>query len=117
MLESSGVSLSQVSVSRPISILALMNPLTIISFLFLTDLAFSVASLIVDTVSVPILLVSLIYTKLSWLQLFVIWYHSDTLIGFWFILSCVICNIVPGGTQSLLSWLTFVFGCLSCAGE
>ena len=61
----SGVSLSQVLVSRPISILALMNSVIIISFLFLTDLAFSVVSLIVDAVSVSILLVTLICTKFS----------------------------------------------------
>ena len=92
------MSLSQVLVSRPISILALMNSFTIISSLFLTELAFSMASVIVDAVSVPILLVTLMCTKLSRLQLFVIQCHSIIFIGFLFILSCLTHDILPGGS-------------------
>ena len=55
-----GMSLSQLSVSRPMSILVLMNSFTIILSLFFTDLVFSVASFIVDAVSFPILLVTVI---------------------------------------------------------
>ena len=55
-----------------------MNSLTTISYSFLTDLAFSVASLIVDAVSVLILLVTLICNKLSELQLFVMQDSSIT---------------------------------------
>ena len=65
------VSLIQVSVSRPMSIFALMNSFTIISSLFFTDHAFSVASFIVDTVSFPILFVTVTYNRLSQLWLFV----------------------------------------------
>ena len=66
-----GLFQSQVSVSRPISFLGLMNSFTIISSLFLTNLAFSVASLITDAVSVIILLVTAMCAQLSWLWLFV----------------------------------------------
>ena len=92
-----GVSLSQVSVSRPMSIFALMNLFTIISSLFFTDLSFSVASFIVDAVSFPILLMTVTYNGLSWLQLFVMQGCWVTLIGLLFILSCLILDIVPGG--------------------
>ena len=93
-----GVSLSQVSVSRPMSIFALMNSFTIISSLFFIDLAFSVAGFIVDAVSFPILLVTVTYNRLSWLQLFVMQGCLVTVIGLFFILCCLILDIVPGGS-------------------
>ena len=95
---SSGVSLSQVSVSRPMSILALMNSFTIISSLVFTDLAFSVASLIVVVVSFPILLITVAYMRFSQLQLFVMWGCLVPLIGLLFILNCLILDIVPDGS-------------------
>ena len=89
--------LEQVSVSKRISILALMNSFTIISSLFFTDLAFSVVIFIVDAVSFPILLVTVTYMRLLQLQLFVMWGCLVSLIGLLFILNCLILDIVPGG--------------------
>ena len=114
---SSWVSFSQVSVSRPTSILALMNSSTIISSLFFTDLACNVANL-VDDVLFPILFVIVMFTKFFGLQLLVMQGCSVLLTGILFILSCLIFVIVLGGsTWILLSWLTLVFSCLSCADE
>ena len=93
-----GGSFSQVSVSRPMSNFALMNSLTIISSLFFTDLAMSVASFIVNALSFPIVLVTVTYNRLFWLQLFVIQGCLVNLIGLLFILSCLILDIVPGGS-------------------
>ena len=95
---SSGVSLSQVSVSRPMSILTLMNSFTIISSLFFTDLAFSVANFIVDAVLFPILFVTVTFTMLSRLQLFVMQGGLIILIGLLFIISCLIFDTVLGGS-------------------
>ena len=95
---SPGVALSQVSVSRSMSILALMNAFTIILSLVFTDLAFSVASFIVNAVSFPILLVTVTYMRLSQLQLFVMWGCLVSLTGVLFIFSCLILDIVLGGS-------------------
>ena len=75
-----------------------MNSFIIISSLFFTDLAFSVASFIVDAVYFPISLVTVTYTKLSLLQLCVMWGCFIILIGLLFLLSCLILDTVPGGS-------------------
>ena len=80
------------------STLVLMKSFTIILSLFFTDLTLSVASFIVDAVSFPILLVTVTYTRLAWLQLFVMQGCLVSLISLLFILSCMILDIVPGGS-------------------
>ena len=103
------------------SILALMNSSTIISSLFFTGQAFNVANLIVDAVLFPTLFVIVMFIKLSGLQLLVMqgcYIILIGLIGLLFIFSCIIFDIVPGGSiWSLLSWLTLVFSCLTHADE
>ena len=59
---------------------------------------FSVASFIMDAVSFPILLVTVTYMRLSWLQLFVMQGCLVPLIGLLFILDCLIFDIVFGGS-------------------
>ena len=96
-----GMSLSQVAISRPMSILALMNLSTIISSLFFTDPAFNVTNLIVGVVLFPILFVIVMFIKLFGLWLLVLQGCSLILIGLiglLFNFSCLIFDIVPGGS-------------------
>ena len=75
-----------------------IHSFTIILSLFFIDLAFSVASFIVDAASFPILLVTVTYNRLSWLWLSVMQGCLVTLVGLLFILSHLILDIVPGGS-------------------
>ena len=82
------------------SILALMNSSTNISFLSFTDQAFNVANLIVDVVLFPIMFFIVMFIKLFGLWLLVKQGCSVILIGLMgipFIFSHLIFDIVPGG--------------------
>ena len=91
---SSGVSLSHVSVSSPISILFLINSYTMIWSLFFTDLAFTVASVYCSSCFQCYFVMTVMWTKLSRWRLLIIWTHSGVFFCWFLIYLCMILILV-----------------------